>query len=93
VVEMQESAPVFSQFVVLELKFTDRFPGWFQQLVRRFDLMQFSSAKYCEGIEVLGPHRFKEDERVRSRADAIAVNPLPAAVAPRLAPAMQGQAL
>ncbi len=58
VVEMKKPVRVFAEFVVLELKFTTRFPNWFQQLVRRFNLMQFSSAKYCEGVELLGSDRF-----------------------------------
>jgi len=58
VMEMKKPVRVFAGFVVLELKFTTRFPNWFQQLVRRFNLMQFSSAKYCEGVELLGSHRF-----------------------------------
>ena len=36
--------------VFFELKFTDRFPGWFQRLIERFDLMQCGAAKYCEGL-------------------------------------------
>jgi hypothetical protein len=36
--------------VILELKFTDRFPDWFQRLIQRFDLMQCGAAKYCEGL-------------------------------------------
>lgn len=35
--------------VILELKFTDRFPNWYRELVRRFDLMQSGAAKFCEG--------------------------------------------
>ena len=61
VVEMKKPVRVFAGFVVLELKFTTRFPNWFQQLVRRFNLMQFSSAKYCEGVELLGSHRFLDE--------------------------------
>ncbi len=64
-VGMHHPVRVFPECVVLELKFTSRFPNWFRELVRRFDLMQFSSAKYCEGIETLGCHRFMG----RSEAD------------------------
>lgn len=35
--------------VILELKFTDRFPNWYRDLVCRFDLMQTGAAKFCEG--------------------------------------------
>jgi VTC domain len=44
---------------ILELKFTERFPNWFGDLVRRFNLMQFAAAKYAEGITVLGESRFR----------------------------------
>ncbi|MBN2508257.1 MAG: polyphosphate polymerase domain-containing protein [Verrucomicrobia bacterium] len=36
---------------VVELKFTDRFPGWFGDLVRRFNLKQCGAAKYADGVE------------------------------------------
>src|SRR5206468_8546323 len=48
----------FGKAVMLELKFTNRFPDWFRELVQVFHLMQFSAAKYSEGITQLGEHRF-----------------------------------
>ncbi len=63
VTEMVQPVRVFPEFTILELKFTTRFPIWFQELVRRFNLMQFSSAKYSEGIVMLGEHRFHNGER------------------------------
>src|SRR3954447_26332492 len=36
---MNRPTRVFQESVVLELKFTTRFPNWFQELVRRFNLM------------------------------------------------------
>lgn len=48
---------VFGKEVILELKFTDRFPDWFQQLVRVFGLMQCGAAKYVEGVALVGEHR------------------------------------
>jgi hypothetical protein len=63
VVEMARPVRVFPEFTVLELKFTDRFPNWFHTLVARFNLMQFSSAKYSEGIITLGEHRFHDGDR------------------------------
>ena len=47
---MQNSSLPFGDRVILELKFTDRFPGWCRQLVQRFGLMQCGAAKYCEGL-------------------------------------------
>jgi VTC domain len=54
---------LFGNSVILELKFTTRFPNWFQQLVRRFNLMQFSAAKYVEGIVQTGESRFHDGEQ------------------------------
>lgn len=41
---------VFGDTVILELKFTDRFPHWFEELTQRFHLRQESAAKYVDGI-------------------------------------------
>jgi hypothetical protein len=49
---------VFPGIVILELKFGLRFPDWMRELVRRFNLMQFSASKYSEGILLMGEHRF-----------------------------------
>ena len=61
-VAIDRSVPVFPGIVILELKFTTRFPNWFKELVHRFNLMQFSSAKYSEGITVLGDHCFHDGD-------------------------------
>lgn len=45
---------VFSGGVVLEIKFTDRFPAWLHQLVARFSLRQESAAKYADGLATSG---------------------------------------
>jgi SPX domain protein involved in polyphosphate accumulation len=63
VTAMTRPMQVFPEFTVLELKFTGRYPKWLNELVQRFDLMQYSSAKYVEGVEVLGPYRFHDGER------------------------------
>jgi hypothetical protein len=42
--------------VVLELKFTNRFPNWYRDLVEIFNLTQCGAAKYVEGVQVTG-HR------------------------------------
>ena len=47
----------FGRTVILELKFTDRFPRWFQELVERFNLMQCGAAKYCMGVSQIGEQR------------------------------------
>jgi hypothetical protein len=60
---MTRPVRVFPEFTVLELKFTARHPNWFNEMVQRFNLMQFSSAKYAEGVVLLGEHRFHDGER------------------------------
>ena len=51
----------FGDEVILELKFTNRFPDWFRSLVQRFGLMQCGAAKYCEGVADIGESRFRND--------------------------------
>ena len=48
---------VWGKDVVLELKFTNRFPDWFGELVRVFGLRQCGAAKYVDGVALLGEHR------------------------------------
>ena len=50
----QAAHRVFDPFLVLELKFTDRFPNWFRALVEKFDCMQCGAAKFAEGIFTKG---------------------------------------
>jgi hypothetical protein len=52
-VRMGRPTAVFPGAVVLELKFTERFPQWLAEMVRRFGLMQSSAAKYCAGMASL----------------------------------------
>jgi hypothetical protein len=47
---MLHPTDVFGRAVVLELKFTDRFPKWFNHLVQSFGLVQGAAAKYVDGI-------------------------------------------
>jgi hypothetical protein len=49
---------VFGKKVILELKFTNRFPNWFMDLVQIFGLRAGSAAKYVDGITDQGEHRF-----------------------------------
>jgi SPX domain protein involved in polyphosphate accumulation len=62
VTEMTRPVQIFPEFTIVELKFTARYPKWFSELVQRFDLMQSSSAKYVEGVALLGEHRFHDGE-------------------------------
>ena len=51
--EMHRPLEVFPDRVVLELKFTGRFPDWFRELVRCFNLWSCSAAKYADGVALL----------------------------------------
>jgi len=46
-----------AKHVILELKFTGRYPYWFRELVEVFGLMQTGAAKYCEGVIALGENK------------------------------------
>lgn len=50
---------VFDDRVILELKFTGRFPDWWNELVRVFGLQQASAAKYADGIACYGESRVR----------------------------------
>jgi hypothetical protein len=50
----------FGKEVILELKFTNRFPDWFRDLVRTFNTMQCGAAKYAEGVTILGEHSIRQ---------------------------------
>jgi len=54
--EMPDPKLVFGDSVVLELKFTNRFPAWFKELVQVFGLMQCGAAKYVDGVTEVGQH-------------------------------------
>jgi hypothetical protein len=52
-VPKQEGPPTIDQ-VVLELKFTNRFPTWMRDLVQIFDLQRCSVPKYVECVNAVG---------------------------------------
>ncbi|MBL9175866.1 MAG: polyphosphate polymerase domain-containing protein [Verrucomicrobiales bacterium] len=56
--QMDDPTCVFGKLVILELKFTGRFPDWFKELVRVFGLRQGSASKYADGIARKGEHYF-----------------------------------
>jgi hypothetical protein len=48
---------VFADEVILELKFTNRFPAWFRQLGESLNLLTDSAAKYVDGVAAISaPH-------------------------------------
>ena len=59
--EMKNPVLRFEDQVILELKFTGRFPNWFRELVRMAHVMQCGAAKYVESIQGLGAARLHSD--------------------------------
>lgn len=51
--DFDRSEQPFGAMVILELKFTNRFPHWFNEMVQLFDLTRGAAAKYCEGVASL----------------------------------------
>lgn len=62
--ELRNPVDVFGRRVILELKFTGRYPDWFRELVRVFGLVQCSAAKYADGVALLGDQRLGRSLRV-----------------------------
>lgn len=58
--------------VILELKFTNRFPDWFGDLVRTFHIMQCGAAKYVESIQAIGSEQLHSPLRVIAEAPRLA---------------------
>ncbi|MFN3409986.1 MAG: VTC domain-containing protein [Limisphaerales bacterium] len=50
---------IYGDVVVLEVKFTDRFPRWCQEMVEQFHLNRSAAMKYCGGVDALGPDQFR----------------------------------
>src|SRR5437667_976521 len=66
---MDNPVMAFGNEVILELKFTDRFPDWFRQLVRVFGLMQCGAAKYVDGVTLIGLEKFSSFALAGERLD------------------------
>ena len=67
--DMDRPVIVFGKEVILELKFTDRFPDWFRELVRVFGLMQCGAAKYVDGVTLMGLEKFSSFALAGERLD------------------------
>lgn len=63
---------VFDGRVVLELKFTARFPTWLRALVEHFGLMQTSASKYADGIVMTGERLFQGEHGIGLGSDFFA---------------------
>jgi SPX domain protein involved in polyphosphate accumulation len=55
---VENPAFAFRPQVILELKFTNRFPVWFEDLVRSCDLVLTGAAKYVDGVAACGESLF-----------------------------------
>ncbi|RMD66140.1 polyphosphate polymerase domain-containing protein, partial [Candidatus Parcubacteria bacterium] len=54
---MDNPTLIWGKDIILELKFTNRFPNWFGELVRVFGVRQCGAAKYVDGITAVGVHK------------------------------------
>jgi hypothetical protein len=59
IVGMSRPTRIYGEVVVLELKFTGRFPNWFNTLVSRFNLMRAAAMKYSGGVARVGEEYFQ----------------------------------
>lgn len=56
--DMENPEVVFGDTIILELKFTNRFPYWFNDLVQTYELKHQSAAKYVDGVALRGEHHY-----------------------------------
>jgi hypothetical protein len=66
--EMNHPVRSFDKEVILELKFTNRYPEWFRELVRTFHVMQCGAAKYVESVQGIGHNKIGADLPVIEQA-------------------------
>lgn len=57
-------ARAFPDHTIIEIKFTNRFPNWLQDLVESLNLVRTSASKYVQGILAAGEYRFHDGYRV-----------------------------
>jgi hypothetical protein len=69
--EMKNPVSVFGRNVVLELKFTGRYPDWFREMVRVVGLAQCSAAKYADGVALIGESRLNSRYVSQATPDAM----------------------
>lgn len=56
---LEQPTSVFSPGqIILEIKFTERFPNWLSDLARELSLVRSSAAKYVDGLTRSGTHRY-----------------------------------
>ena len=54
--ELGAAVAPFNKSVVLELKFVDRMPAWFNEMIRLFGLVRGGAPKYAQGVLLIGEH-------------------------------------
>ncbi len=69
--QLENSAMPWGRQVILELKFTGRFPEWFGELVRCFGVTRSGVAKYAEGVAMTGEWHFSGEFAPPERADRV----------------------
>lgn len=52
--------------VILELKFTNRFPYWYRDLIHAFNLPLMGASKYCEGTALHLTRDLPEPDKIRN---------------------------
>src|SRR5437762_2940278 len=72
-VKMTKPVLSYAGFVILELKFTNRFPNWFRELVRVANVMQCGAAKYLSGIQLMGHNRLAAHAEVLEEESLLSV--------------------
>jgi len=68
---MDDYVMPFAPDVILELKFTGRFPLWFRDLVETFGVMQCGAAKYVDGVTFMGEERLNPAYSTLERSDVV----------------------
>ncbi len=68
---LENPVMAFEPDVILEIKFTGRFPTWIREMVRIFGVMQSGSAKYVESAVLLGEERLNPEWLPYDRRDLI----------------------
>jgi SPX domain protein involved in polyphosphate accumulation len=68
---MESFVTPFAPDVILEIKFTSRYPDWLRQLVEIFGVMQCGAAKYVEGVTTLGEDNLNPDYMAPESQDLI----------------------
>lgn len=63
VTSMPEAVVCTTDMVILELKFTGRFPSWYRDLVRHFNCMQTGAAKYLETVALFQARKTHQHPR------------------------------